>query len=142
MLHFTSNHVLGPWNSSRKLTSSDSSSSSTQRIQAGSRKRQRFKAVDWSGLCYKNFRFLSLRKIVFTSRNHVRRRLIDESNINPNDSFRQVQSCGLECSTVQALPMSQFKKNEGKRKPTNVDYAICLGEFEEGEWLKHLTNCT
>jgi hypothetical protein len=42
MLHFTSNHVLGPWNSSRKLTSSDSSSSSTQRIQAGSRKRQRY----------------------------------------------------------------------------------------------------
>jgi hypothetical protein len=42
MLHFASNHVLGPWNGSRKLTSSDSSSSSTQRIQAGSRKRQRY----------------------------------------------------------------------------------------------------
>jgi hypothetical protein len=42
---------------------------------------------------------------------------------------------------LQELPISQFKKNVSEHKPSNVDSSICLGEFEEGEWLKHLPNC-
>ncbi|XP_045826531.1 uncharacterized protein LOC123918505 [Trifolium pratense] len=42
MLHFTGNHILGSWNGSRKFINSDSSSSSSLMIQAGSRKRQRY----------------------------------------------------------------------------------------------------
>ncbi|XP_061373227.1 RING-H2 finger protein ATL16-like [Gastrolobium bilobum] len=75
-----------------------------------------------------------------TTRNHVQRRLLDESI--PNDHSLQLQSIGLELSVVHSLPISQFKKNEEDHKPINVDCAICLGEFEEGVWIKHLPNCT
>ncbi|XP_027348272.1 RING-H2 finger protein ATL66-like [Abrus precatorius] len=74
------------------------------------------------------------------TRNQVPRRVLNE--FIPNDPSMQLQSRGLDFSVVKSLPMSQFEKNEGEHKRTNVDCAICLGEFEEGEWLKHLPNCS
>jgi hypothetical protein len=73
---------------------------------------------------------------------NFQRRLADLSNLYPSNSSRHVRSSGLEYSMVQALPMSQFKKNEVEQKLSDVDCAICLGEFEEGEWVKHLPICT
>ncbi|KAK7312499.1 hypothetical protein VNO77_36399 [Canavalia gladiata] len=76
-----------------------------------------------------------------TARNQVPRRLVHD--FIPNDDLSlQLQSRGLEFSVVESLPMSQFKKSEGENKAINVDCAICLGEFEEGEWLKHLPKCS
>ena len=85
---------------------------------------------------------LALRRInrASTSRNQVQTRLLDESITD--DPSLQPQSRGLEFSVVHSLPMHQIKKNEGERRPINTDCAICLGEFEEGEWLKHLPNCS
>lgn len=75
-------------------------------------------------------------------RNQVQRRLLDESI--PEDPSMQLQSRGLEFSVVHSLPTFQFKKSEGEQedKGISVECAICLGEFEEGEWLKHLPHCS
>ncbi|KAL2328711.1 hypothetical protein Fmac_022138 [Flemingia macrophylla] len=75
-------------------------------------------------------------------RNQGQRRLSDESIPDDPSVQLQLQNRGLEFSMVQSLPTSQFKKNEGEQiKTLSVDCAICLGEFEEGEWLKHLSHC-
>nr|CAN80353.1 hypothetical protein VITISV_003141 [Vitis vinifera] len=58
-----------------------------------------------------------------------------------NDPSQQFHSRGLDSSTVYSLPIAQFKKNEGPSH-SNTDCAVCLGEFEEGEFLKHLPNCS
>jgi CRISPR/Cas system-associated protein Cas10 (large subunit of type III CRISPR-Cas system) len=43
---------------------------------------------------------------------------------------------------TRSLPIAQFKKkNEEESSPSNNECAVCLGEFQEGEWLKHLPNC-
>ncbi|XP_028756989.1 putative RING-H2 finger protein ATL53 [Neltuma alba] len=75
-----------------------------------------------------------------SSGNQVQRRLLEESN--QDDPSLQFERHGLELSVIQSLRMSLFKKSEGEEKPNRADCAICLGEFEEGEWLKHLPNCT
>lgn len=59
----------------------------------------------------------------------------------PQNYSTQFQGSELELSIINALPMYQIKKNEAQEMPINVDCAICLGEFEEGEWLKRLPNC-
>ncbi|RVW56966.1 RING-H2 finger protein ATL16 [Vitis vinifera] len=69
----------------------------------------------------------------------VERQLLDEAN--PDDPSQQFHSRGLDSSTVYSLPIAQFKKNEGPSH-SNTDCAVCLGEFEEGEFLKHLPNCS
>ncbi|KAK8463890.1 hypothetical protein PHAVU_011G067550 [Phaseolus vulgaris] len=75
-------------------------------------------------------------------RNQVPRRLLDETVLEDDPSM-QVQSQGLEFCVVQSLPTIEFKRNEGEQeKGSNVECAICLGEFEEGEWLKHLPQCS
>ncbi|KAK7404614.1 hypothetical protein VNO78_05569 [Psophocarpus tetragonolobus] len=78
---------------------------------------------------------------IWRGRNQVQRPLLDESITD--DPSLQLQSCGLELFVVESLPTFKFKKNEGQQnKATSVECAICLGEFEEGEWLKHLPHCT
>ncbi|KAJ6948032.1 hypothetical protein NC651_002399 [Populus alba x Populus x berolinensis] len=43
---------------------------------------------------------------------------------------------------TRSLPIAQFKKkNKEESSPSNNEFAVCLGEFQEGEWLKHLPNC-
>lgn len=81
----------------------------------------------------------SIRGITF-ARNQDRRQLIN--NTNPDDSSIQYYSHGLESSIINALPITQFKKkNEQEQNTSSTDCAVCLGEFEDGEWLKHLPNC-
>lgn len=92
----------------------------------------------YSGIFKRIFRLIYR---AITTRNQVQRRLQNGLNSNPSDSSLQFQSRGLELSMVQTLPMSKYKKNEGENKAIDVDCAICLGELEEGEWLKHLPNC-
>lgn len=77
-----------------------------------------------------------------TYRNRVGRHLLNEAN--PDDPSLQFHSRGLESSILHSLPMSQFKKNnEGEHGQSNPeDCAVCLGEFEEGQWLKRLPNCS
>lgn len=75
-----------------------------------------------------------------SSGNQAQRRLPGESN--GDHRSQRFQSHGLELCVIRSLPVSMFKRSEGEEKMNNADCAICLGEFEEGEWLKHLPNCT
>ncbi|KAL4326864.1 hypothetical protein AHAS_Ahas13G0042700 [Arachis hypogaea] len=85
---------------------------------------------------------LHVLKCVMRSRNHAHRGHGDGLDIE-DPSSPQFRNSGLESSAVRSLPMHQFKVNEGgEHKQINTDCAICLGEFEEGEWLKHLPNCS
>jgi hypothetical protein len=59
----------------------------------------------------------------------------------PQNSSPQFQGSDLELSIINSLPIYQFKKNESQEKTANVDCPICLGEYEEGEWLKLLPSC-
>lgn len=63
----------------------------------------------------------------------------DESiSLNFSPQFRGSE---LELSIINSLPMYQFTKDEIQESLIDVECAICLGEFEEGEWLKVVTNC-
>ncbi|KDP44186.1 hypothetical protein JCGZ_05653 [Jatropha curcas] len=72
------------------------------------------------------------------SRNHVQTR-----HLSVEDPSLQYQSHGLESIVMDSLPISQFKKEKEQEetRQSNSECAVCLGEFEEGEWLKHLPNC-
>lgn len=67
-------------------------------------------------------------------RNRVERRQMNEAN--PDGPSLQFHSQALESSITQSLPISQFKKNNEEQNQMHTDCAVCLGEFEEGEWLK------
>ncbi|EEF31275.1 RING-H2 finger protein ATL66 [Ricinus communis] len=74
------------------------------------------------------------------SRHPVQMRRLNESNIQ--DSSLQIHSHGLESTIMHSLPITQFKnKKEEEPRVSNNECAVCLGEYEEGEWLKHLPNC-
>ncbi|KAA8549708.1 hypothetical protein F0562_001274 [Nyssa sinensis] len=74
------------------------------------------------------------------SRNRQQRRLLNDNS--PDDPSLRFQSRGLHSYILQSLPITQFKKNEEELRQSNTDCAVCLGEFEESEWLKHLPNCS
>ena len=86
-------------------------------------------------VCYRRHHETSI------SRNWFGRRqqLLEEPN--PGNPSPQFYRRGLGSSTVFSLPVAQFKKIEGQSQ-MNTDCAVCLGEFEEGELLKHLPNCS
>ncbi|KAF5470596.1 hypothetical protein F2P56_011100 [Juglans regia] len=75
------------------------------------------------------------------SRNRVGRQILNEAN--PDDPSLQFHSHALESSILNSLPISQFEKSkEGEETQITTDCAVCLGEFEEGQWLKRLPICT
>ncbi|XP_014522145.1 RING-H2 finger protein ATL66-like [Vigna radiata var. radiata] len=90
--------------------------------------------------CYGLFKRLLCE--IFQGRNQVPRRFLDVTVLDDDPSL-QVQSRGLEFCVVESLPTIEFKRNEGEQdKGSNVECVICLGEFEEGERLKHLPECS
>ncbi|XP_060216396.1 RING-H2 finger protein ATL1-like [Lycium barbarum] len=69
------------------------------------------------------------------------RHQLNEQILEDPDS--QVRSRGLDSYIMHSLPITQFKKNdEQTTRPTNADCVVCLGEFQDGEWLKHLPYCS
>lgn len=72
-------------------------------------------------------------------RNSGQMHLLDEHNREEPSSLL---SSGLDSYVVQALPITQFKKESPESSPRSSDCAVCLGEFEEGDWIKHLPNCS
>ncbi|KAK2970450.1 hypothetical protein RJ640_015546, partial [Escallonia rubra] len=75
------------------------------------------------------------------SRNRAPRRRLNQDN--PDDPSLQFQSQALDSFVMRSLPIVKFKKkNEDDSGQSSTECAVCLGEFEEGEWLKHLPNCS
>ncbi|KAF8396734.1 hypothetical protein HHK36_018364 [Tetracentron sinense] len=73
-------------------------------------------------------------------RNQTQRRLLNEAN--PDDPSLQFHSRGIDSFILHALPAFQFRKKiEDEFSQGNTDCAVCLGDFEEGEWLRLLPNC-
>ncbi|GFS30674.1 RING/U-box superfamily protein [Actinidia rufa] len=70
------------------------------------------------------------------------RRPLNEDNLE--DPSLQLQSRGLNSYMMHSIPITQFKKKSEEEElgQTNTDCAVCLGEFEEGEWIKSLPNCS
>ncbi|XP_054812138.1 RING-H2 finger protein ATL64-like [Prosopis cineraria] len=86
---------------------------------------------------YRNPRTSSSRSPTSRSRGDL-----NEPNLDDRHSI-QIQDRALEMRVISSLPMSQFKKNEAEEKRgTNIECAICLGEFEEEEWVKRLPSCS
>ncbi|XP_073137007.1 RING-H2 finger protein ATL52-like [Henckelia pumila] len=58
----------------------------------------------------------------------------------------QYHSRGLSSYTMDSLPITQIKKTSTTGEEQNqgdvVECAVCLGEFEEDEWVKHLPVCS
>ncbi|KAI8014862.1 RING-H2 finger protein ATL16 [Camellia lanceoleosa] len=76
------------------------------------------------------------------STNRAPTRLLDEAN-NRDDPSLQFQSRGLDSCVMHSLPITRFTKKEEKESgESGPDCAVCLAEFEEGEWVKHLPNCS
>ncbi|KAF9592173.1 hypothetical protein IFM89_012667 [Coptis chinensis] len=74
-------------------------------------------------------------------RYHTERRLLNEAN--PNDPSLQFQSRGLDSSILYCLPTIQYRKrSDGEVDHVDTDCTVCLGAFEEGDWLRFLPNCT
>ncbi|KAL3530694.1 hypothetical protein ACH5RR_010016 [Cinchona calisaya] len=79
--------------------------------------------------------------LISNSRNHSQSRRLHES-IPDDPSLHEFQSRGLDSFVMHSLPITQFKEKKNEEGNTNTDCAVCLGEFEEGEWLKHLPHCS
>ncbi|MCE3051293.1 hypothetical protein HAX54_049351 [Datura stramonium] len=74
-------------------------------------------------------------------RNPTQRHQLNQQIVEDPDS--QLQSRGLDSYVMHSLPITQFKKNdEQTARLHNSDCAVCLGEFQDSEWLKHLPCCS
>ncbi|KAI3507798.1 hypothetical protein L2E82_20615 [Cichorium intybus] len=91
--------------------------------------------------------FNILRRCSFhaSSGNGQRRRLHD-TNLDGNDPSLEFQSRGLDSFTVQMMPITQLKKKRESDKANQCDEStecpICLGEYEDDEWVKTIPNCS
>lgn len=81
---------------------------------------------------------------ILSSRNGQSRRL-SNTNSDGNNPSLHFQSRGLDSFTVQMIPITQFKDNMESDKVNQGDQstecAICLGEYEDKEWVKTIPNC-
>ncbi|KAL7115603.1 hypothetical protein ACP275_04G192400 [Erythranthe tilingii] len=78
--------------------------------------------------------------IINLSRNSEQRRRINE---HLEEYSSQFHSMALDSHVMHSLPITQIKKKIDKNNNNNsaAECAVCLGEFEEEEWVKHLPNC-
>ncbi|KAK9053739.1 hypothetical protein SSX86_024813 [Deinandra increscens subsp. villosa] len=85
----------------------------------------------------------SLRSILSTG--NGRRPLLRDTNADGNIPSLRFQSHGLDSLVVQMIPVTQFnrKSETGKenRGDKSTECAICLGEYEDDEWVKTIPNC-
>lgn len=75
----------------------------------------------------------------------AQRRLLRDANTDGNDPSLHFQSRGLDSFSIQMMPVTQFnKKSESdkeKQGDKSSECAICLGEYEDDEWVKTIPNC-
>lgn len=67
-------------------------------------------------------------------------RLLNDNN-PADDPPLHFQSHGLDSAILRFLPTIQFRNSDTEKGQRSANCAVCLGEFEEGEWLRLLPNC-
>lgn len=87
--------------------------------------------------CSNTFRVINL------SRNSDQRRRINE---HLQEFSSQFPSRALDSYVMRSLPISQIKREKDEEEEEEdgkrTECAVCLGEFEDGEWVKHLPICS
>lgn len=79
-------------------------------------------------------------RVISLSRNSNQRRHINQ---HLEEFSSQFQSRGLDSYVMHSLPITQIKKTKDEEShPNTAECAVCLGEFEDGEWVKHLPSCS
>ncbi|KAK6142192.1 hypothetical protein DH2020_003004 [Rehmannia glutinosa] len=92
-------------------------------------------------LLFSYYKILDRNCAMFRSRNPDQRRRLNEHLEEYSFQFR---SRGLDSYVMHSLPITRIEKSkDGELQGNNSsECAVCLGEFEEGEWVKHLPVCS
>ncbi|KAL1558641.1 RING-H2 finger protein ATL16-like [Salvia divinorum] len=79
-------------------------------------------------------------RVIGLSRNPEQQRRLNQ---HLEDFSSQLQSRGLDSYVMHSLPITQINKSkDGESNPRISVCAVCLGEFEQEEWVKHLPVCS
>ncbi|KZV53595.1 hypothetical protein F511_25513 [Dorcoceras hygrometricum] len=95
-----------------------------------------FILLSYYKMLYRNARTF---RVLALTRSSTQRRRINEQL---EEFTSQFQSRGLDSCIMHSLPITQIKKTKDKTNITEGECAVCLGEFDEDEWVKHLPSCS